>query len=149
MVKKVKLNLSKNRVEKSREKEAQKQKSQLQEFEEARLKNEYITSLINGRYFLARCNMIAEQLVKKKITEKIDGRVKSLEYSRSEYALTKLQAINSMRKAYFSKQDLIKKFKFTQDDLQKIEIDYYDGKIVREEYDESYKKKGKAEFSNT
>ena len=111
-----------------------------------RLKNDYITNLINGRYFFARYNMLAEQIIAKKITEKIDGRIKSEEYTRSEAALMKLRAIASYRTSHFSKMDLIKNYKFTEKDLVDIQYDYYNGKIVREEYDESYKKHNKAEF---
>ena len=114
------------------------------------LKNEYIRELMNGRYFLSRCNMIAKQLLPgQKIEEKLDGALKTEEYVRSEYALQKMQAITSMRQAHFSKQDLMKKFKLTEEDIEEIEKDYYDGKIIREEYDESYKKRNKAEFVNS
>ena len=109
-------------------------------------KNDYIRNLINGRYYLARCNMIAVQIQSKKIIENIDGCLKSEEFLRAEYALQKMQAIMSMRNVHFAKQELIKDFKLTKEDLLVIEKDYYDGKIIREEYDESYKKGNKAEF---
>jgi len=111
----------------------------------AALKNEYITSLINGRYFLARSNMVAEQL-QTKIVEKIDGALKTEEYFRCEYALIKMSAINGLRKAHFAKLDLMNKFKLTKEDISKIEEDYYNGKIIREDYDEPVKRQGKAKF---
>ncbi|MHA1690028.1 MAG: hypothetical protein ACTSU7_00190 [Candidatus Heimdallarchaeaceae archaeon] len=114
----------------------------------ASAKNEYITALINGRYFLARCNMIAGQLQTGKILENQDGAPKTEEYFRCEYALVKMQAINSMRTAHFAKLDLIKKYNLSEDDLQDIEKDYYDGKIIREEYDTDVKRAGKAGFVN-
>ena len=111
-------------------------------------KSDYIRNIINGRYFLARCNMIAVQIQSKKIKENIDGCLKSEEYMRSEYALQKMQAIMSMRNAHFAKKDLLNEFKLTKEDVLNLEEDYYDGKIIREEYDESYKRGNKAEFVN-
>lgn len=133
-------------------------------------KMDYIRNIINGRYYLERCNMIADQLIsyQKKceslteeqkadekvlfeirmetIKEKIDGCPKYVEYFRSEYAVMKLQAITSLRNAYFAKQSLIEDFKQTQEQIEELEKDYYDGKIVRESYDEEYKRGNKAEF---
>ena len=109
----------------------------------AKVKNEYIRHTINGRYFLARTNMIAEQICKKDIIEKIDGCTKTEEYMRAEYALQKMQAINEMRNSHFAKEELKKDFKLNDDDIFAIEEDYYNGKIVREEYDEGYNKKKK------
>lgn len=112
----------------------------------AKAKNDYIKNIINGRYFLARCNMIAVQIQTKNIKENIDGCLKSEEFLRAEYALQKMQAITSMRNAHFTKQELFDEFKLKEEDILAIEEDYYDGKIIREEYDESYKKGNKAEF---
>ena len=42
--------------------------------------------------------------------------------------------------------DMKKGFALTDEDIQAIEVDYYDGKIIRETYDEGYKKGSKAEF---
>ena len=112
----------------------------------ANKKNDYIKNIINGRYFLARCNMIAVQIQSKDIKEDIDGCLKSEEFLRAEYALQKMQAIMSMRNAHFAKQELFSDFKLKEEDIQAIEEDYYDGKIIREAYDESYKKGNKAEF---
>jgi len=112
----------------------------------ANTKNDYIKNTINGRYYLARCNMLAEQIQSGKILEKIDGATKTVEYMRAEYALMKMQAIMSMRTAYFSKKNLLGEFKLTEADIQALEEDYYNGKIIREDYDDSYKKKNKAEF---
>ncbi len=109
-------------------------------------KNEYIRNIINGRYFLSRCNMIAIQIQNKEIKEDIDGCLKSEEFMRAEYALQKMQAIMSMRNAHFAKQDLMKEFKLIEKDILAFEEDYYDGKIIREGYDEAYKKGKKAEF---
>jgi len=110
-------------------------------------KNDYIRNLINGRYYLARCNMIAVQIQNKEIKENIDGCLKSEEFLRAEYALQKMQAIMSMRNAHFAKQELVKEFKLTDEDILVIEEDYYNGKVIREEYDESYKKGNKARFT--
>ncbi len=115
----------------------------------ANSKTDYIRNLINGRYFLARCNMIAEQIVKEDIKEKIDGCTKSLEFMRAEYAHQKMQAIVSLRGSVFGKEDLKNNFNLTDKDIIELEKDYYDGKIIREakDYDEIYNKTiGKAEF---
>ena len=115
----------------------------------ANKKGDYIRNIINGRYYLARCNMIAVQIQGKDIKEDIDGCLKSEEFLRAEYALQKMQAIMSMRNAHFAKQELFSDFKLKEEDIQALEEDYYDGKIIREAYDESYKKGNKAEFVNS
>ncbi len=112
----------------------------------AKSKNDYIRNIIAGRYFLARCNMIAVQIQTKDIKESIDGCLKSEEFLRAEYAQQKMQAIVRMREAHFAKQELFKEFKLKEEDIEAIEADYYDGKIIREDYDESYKRGNKAEF---
>ena len=93
--------------------------------------------------------MIAEQIQKKEIKEDIDGCLKTEEYMRAEYALQKMQAIMSMRNAHFAKQTLLKEFELTEKDILTLEKDYYDGKIIREAYNENYKKGNKAEFVNS
>jgi hypothetical protein len=112
----------------------------------ANKKTEYIRNLLNGRYYLARCNMLAEQIQTGKILEKIDGATKTMDYIRAEYALMKMQAIMSLRTAHFSKEDLLGEFKLTKEDVLALEDDYYNGKIIREDYDDSYRKQHKAEF---
>ena len=112
----------------------------------ANLKNNYIRNIVNGRYHLARCNMLAVQIQNKKIKESIDGCLKSEEFMRAEYAHQKVQAIMDLRNAHFAKQEMFADFKLKEEDISVIEADYYDGKIIREEYDESYKKGNKAEF---
>ena len=57
-----------------------------------------------------------------------------------------MQAIMSMRNAHFAKQDLLKEFNLTEKDILALEEDYYDGKIIREAYNEEYKRGNKAEF---
>ncbi len=111
--------------------------------------NDYIKNIINGRYYMTRCNMMAIQIQNKKIKEKIDGCLKTEEFMRAEYALMKMQAIMSMRNAHFAKQELMEEFKLTEEDIYALEKDYYDGKIIREEYNEGYKKGNKAEFVNS
>lgn len=112
-------------------------------------KQTYIKNLINGRYFLARYNMMAQQIIDKKIVELIDGAPKSQDLMVAETALMKMQAINSMRTAHFAKKELQEEFKLLDKDILELESDYYNGKIVRVEYDEGYKKGNKAEFVNT
>lgn len=113
----------------------------------AKSKNDYIRATVNGRYFLARTNMIAEQIHAKDIKENIDGCPKSEEFMRAEYAHQKMQAISDMRNAHFAKKELKETFKLKEEDIYAIEEDYYNGKIVRETYDEGYnKKKEQAKF---
>ncbi len=101
-------------------------------------KNSYIRHTVNGRYFLARVNMIAEQVQNNDIKENIDGCPKTEEFMRAEYAHQKMQAIMEMRNAHFVKIKLKDTYKLTEEDIYEIEEDYYNGKVVREEYDESY-----------
>lgn len=124
-----------------------KRESYANKVEEIRLREMYINELINGRYFLERCNMIAQQMVPEwDIIEKLDGAFKTKGYVRAEYAHQKKQAIKSMRNAHFSKKELIEVHQLTKKDIQDIEVDYYDGKIIREDYDVVYKKNNKAEY---
>lgn len=116
----------------------------------ANKKRDYIKNILNGRYYLARCNMMAEQLIPGAvIKEEIDGCPKTREYMLAEYGLMKMQGIESMRNAHFAKQDLSKEFKMTEEEIIALEDDYYNGKIIREDYDESYKRGNKAEFVNS
>jgi len=114
----------------------------------AKFRNDYITELVNGRYFLERSNMIANQLNSSMIYENIDGCPKTPEFMRAEYAHQKLQAIKSMRNSFFAKQELLNRFNHTPEEIADLEKDYYDGKVVREEYDEVYKRRNKTEFVN-
>jgi len=109
----------------------------------AKVKNDYIRATVNGRYFLARTNMIAEQIINGEILENIDGCPKSEEFMRAEYAHQKLAAMGEMRNSHFAKKELKEDFKLNDDDIYAIEEDLYNGKIVREEYDEVYDKKKK------
>ncbi len=144
-MKKAKMNI----LEKERKKKQEENQRYMDKVKIAGLKNAYITNLVNGRYYLARCNMLAKQIIENKIIEKIDGATKSMEYIRSEYALMKVQAIKSMRQSYFNKKELISDYKFTEEQIHELEDDYYNGKIIREEYDTSYEKGRKAHFTNT
>jgi hypothetical protein len=118
----------------------------------ARNKMEYVKNLVNGRYFLERYNTIAEQIIQAeqthsdKILELLDGVPKNIRYASAEAALFKMQAIVSMRNAHFAKDNLMNVFKMTSDEVTLLEKDYYDGKIVREDYDDEFKKRNKAEF---
>ena len=114
----------------------------------AKSKNDYISNMVNARYFLARYNMLAEQIQKGEIKEMIDGCPKSMEFMRSEAALMKVRAITAFRETHFGQLDMKKDFGLLDEDIQAIEVDYYDGKIIRETYDEGYKKGSKAEFVN-
>ena len=66
---------------------------------------------------------------------------------RAEYAHQKLAAMGEMRNAHFAKKELKEDFKLNDDDVYAIEEDLYNGKIIREDYDDGYDKKKKgAEF---
>ena len=115
--------------------------------DEVRLRNTYIKELIKGRYFLARYNMVATQLLPgKKILETVDGAPKTKEYIEAECAMQKMQATSNMRQSHFAKKDLIEKYGYSKDMIKAIEIDYYDGKIIREDYDVIYKKGNRAQY---
>ena len=111
-------------------------------------RNDYVTNLTNARYFLARYNMMAEQIQNKDIKESVDGCPKTAEFMMAEAIIFKRQALAAFREAHFGQADLKKDFGLTDQDIQDIESDYYDGKIIRETYDEGYKKGSKAKFVN-
>lgn len=127
-----------------------KEKMYGQQLAMANKKRDYIKNILNGRYYLARCNMMAEQLLPGAvIKEVIDGCQKTREYMLAEYGLMKMQGIESMRNAHFAKQDLLKEFNMTEEEIVALEDDYYNGKIIREDYDDTYKRGNKAEFVNS
>jgi len=112
----------------------------------AKCKNDYISNLTNGRYFLARYNMMAEQIQTGDIKETVDGYIKPMEYMRAEAVVLKRQATAALRAAHFGQLDLKKDFNLIDEDIVAIEDYLYDGKIIRETYDEEYKRGKKAEF---
>ena len=109
-------------------------------------KNGYLMNYLNGMYYLARHNMIVDQITSGNIKEDIDGCVKSIEYLTAELALMKMRGIDGFRKAHFRKEELMNEFKLTEENVQTILDDVYNGTIIREAYDESYKEGNKAEF---
>ena len=127
-------------------KNEKKERTRQEEVVIAMRKNEFITNHINGQYYIARINMIAKQLHKKTILEEIDGALKTEEYMQAEYALIKLQAIKSMRNAHFAKEDLMKKYKFTEKDIDALKEDYINGKVVRDSYEEAGKGNSTPQF---
>lgn len=111
-------------------------------------KKNYIQNLASANYFRERCNMMADQLNNKKILETIDGAPKTEMMMIAEYQKTKVAAIELARQTWFERQDL-KKSGMTEEDIEKLEQDYFEGKIIRESYDEEYRRrKPKAEFVN-
>lgn len=139
--------LKKNRneiaVEKARKEHKEKQYGK--KLVAAGQKMGYVRNMINGRYYFARCNIIAEQLNSEKIEEKLDGRTKTKEYMIAEYGVMKMQAIECFRNAHFAKKELRKEHNLTEEEIESFLDDYYNGKIIREEYEER-KPKSKAEF---
>jgi hypothetical protein len=134
-----------SKVQKEIEENKKIQLTAMQEREIGSLKVQYITRLVNARFFLARCNMIADQLINKKIIESIDGCPKTEEYMYAEYAQTKKGAIDAFRDKHFAKKRLLE-IGVKQEELDYIEKDYYNGKIIREDYEDVPKIGRKADF---
>ncbi len=110
-------------------------------------KEDYIRNFFNGQYYLARCNMMVVQLNKGKIKESIDGCLKTRDLMLAEHDLMKMQAIQSLRNAYRTRQHLFKDFSWTAGDVLKLEQRYRKGQIVSDSYDDEPKKREhKAEF---
>lgn len=109
-------------------------------------KNEFMANLIPGRYYLARCNMIAEQLNKNDVQEKIDGFAKTEELMKAEYGMMRLQAITRMRNAHFAKKELMDKFGVSEIEIDKMVADFHEGPIIREDYGDEFRRPSKAEF---
>jgi hypothetical protein len=103
-------------------------------YEETRLKEEYISNLVQGRYFLERCNMMTEQLQPTGlIIEKVDGCTKTKGLLLAEYDMTKRSAINCMRKSFFAKQKLIK-LGWTKKDFEDALNYYFNEPILKKDY---------------
>jgi hypothetical protein len=98
-----------------------------------RYKESYVSNTIKGKYFLERCNMIADQVKKNKILECVDGAPKPKAYILAEFDMFKRSAITSFREAEHSKKQLIN-LGWKDEDFEKL-IDYYfNQKIIREDY---------------
>lgn len=139
---------NRNEVAVEKFKKEQKEKEYGNQVLFANKKLDYVRNIFNARYYSARCDMITAQINSGEIKEQIDGCPKSEDYMRAEYGLMHMQAILSMMNANSAKDSLVKDFKFTEEDLKKLEKDYYEGSIIREKYDDA-KPKGKAEFVNS
>jgi len=118
--------------------------SYTEKMELIRLKNSFVTNTCKGNFFAARVNMIVKQLNNKKILENVDGKAKSKEYIYWEMMISKQGAISCLRQAYFDKEDMKKKG-VTDEEIKNLMKDL-DGPIFRENYDEGYRRNGKAEF---
>jgi hypothetical protein len=97
------------------------------------LKEQYVVTLINARFILARCNMIAEQL-EKGIKEDINGVVKTKEFMQAEYYLEKMKAIRNFRTVQGIVKDFLS-YGGTQEELDKYTESYYGEPIIREDYE--------------
>lgn len=163
---------NRNEISVDKFKKEQKEKEYGKKLVTANQKIGFVRNTVNGRYYFARCNMIADQLnaysekfsklndeqkndsvklreiEEETIKEKIDGNTKSYQYLLSEYGLMKVQAIESFRNAHFAKKELIEEHKLSSEEVDAFLDDYYNGKIIRDEYDER-KPKSKAEFVNS
>lgn len=114
----------------------------------ARLKNDFVRSYFNGQYYLARCNMIVEQINSGDIIERIDEAPKSKNLFIAELSLMRMQAKMNLRQSHFLKSDLLKKFNVTEEEIKELLDSYISGKIMQQDYDEKYRKHNKAEFVN-
>lgn len=111
------------------------------------LKKDFVKNLMNGRYFVGRCNMMQSQLVKGGIiTETIDGTIKGRDLMLAEYGLMRMQAIDALRLSNFAKKELKEHHGITDYDLTAIEERYYEGKLIDEDDAEQYRVPDKAEF---
>ena len=111
-----------------------------------RLGNSYVSAKAKGLYFLARCNMIAEQLNSGTITEMVDGRTKTKEYMNAEFLMSRISAIQALRQASFDKKDMIEIAKMTDEDIKEVEEYYFDKSVKRDDYGEEYRRERFAEF---
>jgi len=130
----------------SREIARKKEKDYMKKMQTEQYKQVYLKNMINGKYHLARYNMIVEQINKEKIEEILDSKPKTMELMVAELSLNKMRAINSFREAYFAKEEAVKKLGITEEELNDYVEDYRKGKIIRENYDEGVGNLKKAKF---
>jgi hypothetical protein len=108
--------------------------------------DQYVTNLTNARYFTARCNMIAKQLLgEEEMTERVDDKLKPKQFLEAEYFLTKFRAYRAQRDSYFNVLEL-NKLGIANKDIDAMYKDRMEGPIARETYEESFKVAGKAAF---
>lgn len=105
-------------------------------------KNDFIKNLFNGRYYLARLNMIADQL-NGEIVENIDGCLKSKELMHAEYALMRMRALEGIRNSNEAKRNL-QNSGLTNKDVDNVVLSYYEDKIIEEKISEPEIKKTEA-----
>ena len=93
----------------------------------AELKIKHIKFLNQGNWHAERCNMINTQLVTGKIEEELNGMLKTSELLKSEYVLTKMEAINYYNAAQGAKDSLLETpaFKTTEKDIISFAEDYF------------------------
>jgi len=100
-----------------------------------RIKHKFLVNLVNGRYWLERCNMLAEQISSDNILELVDGAKKTKELAMAEYASLKVQAIDHMREAHFLRKDLLSR-ELSAEEIDEYVNSYYEGKIIRETWND-------------
>lgn len=108
--------------------------------------NHYIKSLSAAHYYIARYNMLVEQLNKGFDIEKIDGVQKSKDLLLAEARRMKIEASTKYRDSWFASQDL-QKLGRTQEQIDEAFTDYTEGPIIRDSYDEKYKRQVGATFT--
>lgn len=139
-------NRNRKAVEAFRAKEAEKKEvSRAVQLDIIRLENVYVTNMADAHYYMARYNMLVEQINSEDIKENIDGCPKTKEMVLAEAQRLKIQASSKYRSAWFAKVDL-NKAGMSDEEVDKVFIDYTQGAIVRESYDEKYHKQIGAHF---
>lgn len=114
-----------------------KERAKVREPRIIQLLERYTEKMINARFYLARANMMAVQIKGEKIYEKIEGVIKPKELFIAEYGVQRMMAIRLFRQAYFIKGDLLK-WDCSIERMENAVKDYYEGKIIKDEYDEIY-----------
>lgn len=113
-----------------------------------KLVNELIPAQKKGEYYIARSNMLAEQIETGEVEETVDGKKKTKEYLIAEYRMTKISAVQCMRMAAFHRQDILN-LGYTDEDIKEAYIEYFDkpaarfdkkGNLDATKYDEKFRR---------
>lgn len=127
--------------------EEKKELSRLQKIELARIEAVYVTAKADAHYYLTRYNMLVEQINDpSRPRELIDGVPKSPEFIAAEASRLKIAASKRFRDTWFAQQELLR-LGLSTDEIDAIYIDYTEGKIVRDSYDDKYRRPMTAGFA--
>lgn len=115
------------------------------------LSKSYILNKVKGLFFLERANMLAEELDGAKsidslhISEKVDGVPKTVKYAQAEFFMMRMSALNCFQESYFNKCDLMK-LGLDEAAIKGIEVEMLEEPVLRESYNEDYRRERWAEF---